>query len=190
MIERLSAAAVAVRLVGNEQALERWQTALTRLADLPDINPTVAGRATRLLFDDAAIRPRGAEFMMARLERALTPRGSVGVTRFAADWLDGFLRDSGLLLVHDRTLWGAIDRWLTGMDDGQFIDILPLLRRTFSSYPEAIREQLQSRVSEIRPRPTGVAAPQTRFDPERAAAVVPVLRRLLGLAEPPKEASL
>ena len=190
MIERLSAAAAAVRLVGNEQALERWQTALTRLADLPDINPTVAGRATRLLFDDAAIRPRGAEFMMARLERALTPRGSVGVTRFAADWLDGFLRDSGLLLVHDRTLWGAIDRWLTGMDDGQFIDILPLLRRTFSSYPEAIREQLQSRVREGRPRPTGVSAPQTRFDPERAAAVVPVLRRLLGLAEPPKEASL
>lgn len=187
MIERLSAAASAVRLVGNEPAAERWQAALGKLADLPDIHPTVAGRATRLLFDEAAIRPRGVEFMMARVERALTPRGSAGVTRFAADWLDGFLRDSGLLLVHDKALWGAIDHWLTGMGEAQFTGILPLLRRTFSSYPEAIREQLQSRAQGGRQRQASGEVPQTRFDPERAAAVVPVLRRMLGLPQPPKE---
>lgn len=127
---------------------------------------------------------------MARVERALTPRGSAGVTRFAADWLDGFLRDSGLLLVHDKALWGAIDHWLTGMGEAQFTGILPLLRRTFSSYPEAIREQLQSRAQGGRQRQASGEVPQTRFDPERAAAVVPVLRRMLGLPQPLEETAL
>ena len=117
---------------------------------------------------------------MRRLERALTPSGSPEVTRYAADWLDGFLRDSGLLLVHDRSLWSAVDRWLVGLTDERFLTVMPLLRRTFSTYPEGVRRQLQDRSNE---RARGQAANRARaasFDEARAAAVLPLLERLLG----------
>lgn len=178
MIERLTAAGAAVRRVPSDTVVDRWQQTLGKLADLPDIHPMVAGRATRLLFDDAILR---AEGVLERVERALTPGGSLETSRYAADWLDGFLRDSGLLLVHDRALWGAIDRWLVGMEAERFVSILPLLRRTFSSYPEGVREQLQARARESRRGSPAAAAREARFDPDRAAAVLPIVGRILGL---------
>ena len=178
MVERLTAAGSAVRLIQDPEATERWRGALLRLADRPAIRPLVAGRATRLLHDEAALRADG---VMSRLERALTPGGSPEVARYAADWLDGFLRDSGLLLVHDRNLWNAIDRWLVGMGDERFQFVLPLLRRTFADYPETVRRQLQDRLRETgRDRRPGTTE-GPRFDRERAAAVVPTLGRLLGI---------
>jgi hypothetical protein len=178
LIDRLSAAGAAVRLVQSDPALKRWHVALGKLSNQPDIHPIVAGRATRLLFDDDVFDSDG---VMERVERALTPGRSAEVSRFAAEWLDGFLRDSGLLLVHDRTLWGAIDRWLLDMDSERFVGILPLLRRTFASYPDGVREQLLSRVrGRWRGQATGDLR-EARFDPSQAAAVLPVVRQILGL---------
>jgi len=184
LIDRISAAGAAVRIVRDERALSRWHEALGKLADHPAIHPMVAGRATRLLFDGVVLRPDG---VMRRLELALTPGGSAGVARYAADWLDGFLRDSGLLLVHDRALWHAIDRWLVALEDERFLGVLPLLRRTFSAYPDGVRQQLQARLRGVAAADaTGVASAAV-FDEALAAAVLPVLYRLLGLA-PPAEA--
>jgi hypothetical protein len=172
MVERLSAAAPAVRLVQVADAAERWRAALAQLADRPAIHPSIAGRATRLLHDEGAWP---AASVRLRLERAL----SSGDARYAADWLDGLLRDSGLLLVHDRPLWQAVDDWLAGLGEERFRAALPLLRRTFAGYPDGVRTQLLARLS----RATTVGLPQvTRFDPARAAAVLPVLGRALGLA--------
>lgn len=176
LTSRLSAAAGAVRLAGDEAAREQWGAALGRLADRPGIHPAVAGRATRLLHDEAALTPDGVR---QRLERALSPAGGSGVARYAADWLDGFLRDSGLLLVHDRPLWAAIDYWLVGLGPERFQAALPLLRRTFADFPDGVRQQLLTRLREGTSAPRSAAA--APFDVGRAAAVLPVARRLLGL---------
>jgi hypothetical protein len=127
------------------------------------------------------LRPAG---VMRRLELALTPGGSADVARYAADWLDGFLRDSGLLLLHDRALWHAIDRWLVALEDERFLGVLPLLRRTFSAYPDGVRQQLQARLRGVAATDVAGGAPVAVFDEARAAAVLPVLYRLLGLAPP------
>ncbi len=174
---RLSAAASAVRLTGDESARERWQATLGRLADRSGIHPAVAGRATRLLHDEAALSPDGVR---QRLERALSPAGATGVARYAADWLDGFLRDSGLLLVHDRPLWAAIDLWLIDLGPERFQAALPLLRRTFADFPDGVRQQLLARLREGATTAPRGAAPAP-FHTARADAVLPVVRRLLGL---------
>lgn len=178
MVDRLSAAAIAVRLVAPPEGAERWTDALVKLADRGGVHPIISGRAARLLFDESALRSDG---VMRRLERALTPSGSPDVIRYAAGWLDGFLRDSGLLLVHDRELWSAIDRWLVGLSDERFQTVMPLLRRTFSGYPEGIRRQLQQR-SQRQGRDGVVRSRADQFDEARAAAVLPLVGRLLGLA--------
>lgn len=186
MIEKLSAAAAAVRLSQDEDAATRWREALGKLADRRGIHPAVAGRATRLLHEEGTMR---AEGVMTRLERALTPGGSPEVTRYAADWIDGFLRDSGLLLLHDRPLWSAIDRWLVGLGEERFRSVLPLLRRTFSTYPEGVRKQLQDRLRERERAPAAGRPRSPAFDEARAAAVLPVLGRILGLAPAHQEAT-
>ncbi|WP_374687299.1 DUF5682 family protein [Promineifilum sp.] len=180
MLERLSAVAAAVALMRDEEAFERWRVALGILADRRAIQPAVAGRATRLLHDAGALRVEGVGLHLARALSAQAGGAAEGA-RYAADWLDGFLRDSGLLLVHDRHLWAAIDGWLAGLDGERFQGVLPLLRRTFAAYPEGVRQQLQDRVSAgSRATPAARREPAT-FDPARAAAVLPTIVRLLGL---------
>lgn len=176
MIESISAVAAAVRLAGGEEPAERWRETLGELADRRGVHGAVAGRATRLLHDAGALRGDGVGL---RLERALSGP-SVTEARYSADWLDGFLRDSGLLLVHDTRLWAEVDGWLGKLASERFVEVLPLLRRTFSDFPEGVREQLQRRAGAFT---ADAAGPERRadFDTARAAAALGVVGRLLGV---------
>ena len=182
MVARLSAVAGALPLGGSDEAGERWRETLGELADRRGIQAAVAGRATRLLHDAGALRGDG---LGLRLGRALSG-SSAAEARFAADWLDGFLRDSGLLLVHDERLWAEVDGWLRGLADERFVETLPLLRRTFSSYPDGVRQQLQRRAATRELAQAGQAR-RADFDPERAARVLPVIGRLVGVDLRPVE---
>jgi len=186
MAERLAAAAPAAQLVAEPRAAKHWLEALLALADRRGIHATVAGRATRLLHEIAPVETPETGFLGRnpvsigrRLARALSGP-SVEETRYAADWLDGLLRDSGLLIVHDRSLWAEVDGWLSGLPGERFVEVLPLLRRTFTGYPEGVREQLRRQLGR-----RGNAGPgdgrRVEFDPARAAAALPVVTRLLGL---------
>ena len=181
MVERLSSAAPVVPLVGEPRAVELWVQTLVALADRRGVQATVAGRATRLLHEAAAQPPAA---IGPRLARALAG-GGAAETRYAADWLDGLLRDGGLLLVHDRTLWAEVDGWLGALPGERFMEALPLLRRTFADYPEGARQQLR-RLSGRRPA-AAAEGRATDFDPARGAAALPIVGRLLGLSWPGEE---
>jgi len=180
----LSAVTPAVGLVESDEAAERWFATLDGLADRRGIQATVAGRATRLLHEAgerktlAPTLSQGERGLVGvRLARALSG-GTVEEARYAADWLEGFLRDSGLLLLHDPRLWAEVDGWLGGLTAERFVEVLPLLRRTFADYPEGVRQQLQRRTVATT---HGTETRAATFDPARAASVLPVVRRLLGL---------
>ena len=100
----------------------------------------------------------------------------------AAAWIDGFLNQSALVLLHDDALWDVLARWLDGLTDDHFVQILPMLRRTFSGFSAPERRRLGERAG----RPGGGSAAKEQevpWDPARAALPIPLLRRLLGLAE-------
>jgi hypothetical protein len=92
------------------------------------VHGLIAGRVTRLLADAGAVSwPEAAR----RLGAAL----SVGATATdKAAWAEGFLSGSGLLLVHDPDLLGVLDGWVASLDEDDFLDVLPLLRRTFGEF--------------------------------------------------------
>ena len=98
----------------------------------------------------------------------------------AAAWLEGFLHGSGLLLLHNEMLWGILDVWVDGLSDEAFTQLLPLLRRTFSSFPAPERRQIGERVKHGGAARTAIAA-ETEVDAARADRVLPVAARLLGL---------
>jgi hypothetical protein len=141
---------------------------------------------TRLLLD--ADRLEAGEVAL-RMARAV----SVGVTPArAAAWVEGFLSESGLLLVHDAGLLGLVDSWITGLPADGFTDVLPLLRRTFGAFTAPERRAIGERV---RRSPPGTAdasgtipgAPAgEQLDLARSAPAVRTVAAILGLeAAPP-----
>jgi Family of unknown function (DUF5682) len=118
------------------QARDRWMTALSGLDGRRDVHGLVAGRIVRLLADAGALSPQQAA---GRFAAAL----SVGVQ--AADkahWAEGFLSGSGLLLAHDRELLAILDGWLASLSAQEFLDALPLLRRTFGEFAPPERSSI------------------------------------------------
>ncbi|MFE0703709.1 DUF5682 family protein [Streptomyces sp. NPDC058872] len=161
----------------------RWGATLLRLARGERIPGVLRGRAARLLLDGGRID--GAE-LGPLMDRVLSP-GTPPAD--AAAWLDGFLGGSsggGLLLVHDPRLFGLVDAWLTGVPDGAFPAVLPLLRRTFSGYEPGVRRTLGELAARgPRPAAPGPAAPAAPgfapvLDRDRADAVLPLLHLILG----------
>ncbi|MEU8873130.1 DUF5682 family protein [Streptomyces javensis] len=173
----------------------RWAAMLRNLAGrdgTPATPGLIRGRAARLLLDDGRL----AEDEAARLMGLALSPGTQPPE--AASWIEGFIgggTGGGMLLVHDERLLGLVDRWLISVPAEAFTDVLPLLRRTFSAYDTGVRRTLGELVRRgpAADGPTGTggrgapAAPGfgPGLDPDRAAAVVPTVRLLLGLDPAP-----
>jgi hypothetical protein len=103
----------------------------------------------------------------------------------AAAWVEGLLRGSGLVLMHQDGVWRALDRFLQRLAPEAFQETLPLLRRAFTTFSGPERRAMGDKVRVLRAdarSPTvarGPAAPD--IDLERARLVVPVLARILGV---------
>jgi hypothetical protein len=175
MLTAIEATEEAVMLVGTAGQRADWRAAQRSVADLAGSQTVVAGRCVRLLLDAAAIEPDEAG---RRLARALSARA---VPAQAVRWLEGFLRGSGLLLVHDSGLWRLIDDWLSGLSAESFDDVMPLLRRAFALFPWPERRQMAELVRGGRgSRSTEVVTSHEDWDMARISAILPVLTAALG----------
>lgn len=164
-----------VTLLQDRELTDPWWAALQRLG--PDVHGTVGGRVDRLLLDAGE---RAADAAAERMARRLSDRDD---TAAAATWLEAFLGGEALLLLHDRTLFGLVDDWVSGIPEELFDDVLPLVRRTFATFSAPERQQVAAVVlarggEGARQAQTYAAAPDLR----RAAAALATTARLLGLA--------
>ncbi|MEU3911849.1 DUF5682 family protein [Streptomyces sp. NPDC029721] len=177
--------AVALLADGQEGLRERWSAVLRKLAGRDTVPGLIRGRAVRLLLDDGRLPPgETARLMGLALSPAASPADAAG-------WIEGFAGGSGggTLLVHDERLLGLIDAWLVSVPERAFIDVLPLLRRTFGAYEAGVRRTL-GELARRGPGPRGIpagAGPAPEgfapdLDPARASAAAEVARRLLGAA--------
>ncbi len=152
---------------------ERWLTTLRQLAERRDLHGLVAGRIVRLLVDAGVLAEDEAA-------RRLSAHLSVGVTPAAkAAWAEGFLSGSGLLLVHDRELLAVLDGWVRELDGDDFLDVLPLLRRTFGEFSPAERSNIADSLKRLG---SGASAPSLEgepVDPERAAGALRTVAAIL-----------
>ncbi|EPH42421.1 hypothetical protein STRAU_4534 [Streptomyces aurantiacus JA 4570] len=162
----------------------RWQRVLRGLVGGERVAGVVRGRCARLLMDDGVLDEGEAARFMGL---ALSPGTEPGE---AAAWIEGFVgggAGGGMLLVHDERLLGLVDAWLTGVSGDAFVDVLPLLRRTFGAYEPGVRRTLGELVRRGPGRPgaalmtEGAPGFAAELDRERADAVLPVVGLLLGL---------
>ena len=147
------------------------------------------GMACRLLLDEQLLE---STEIVTQFGRNL----SLGVAPMdVAAWLDGFLNQQALVLLHDEAIWGAVDAWLSQLGEAQFAQILPLVRRSFSAFSNHERQSLGEKAK--RTPVGGAAVPAAAavaggaaqepppWDEARAVLALPVLAELLGLDLPP-----
>jgi hypothetical protein len=163
----------------------RWQAVLRTLSARDAVPGSVRGRAVRLLLDDGELAPDEAARLMGLVLSPGTPPAD------AAAWIEGFVgggSGGGMLLLHDERLLALVDAWLTGVPAEAFTDVLPLLRRTFSAYEPGVRRSLgelvrrgPGRRGSVTQAGPGIPGFGAGLDTQRADAVLPVVRLLLGL---------
>jgi len=173
LLEKIEATHAAIRLLQDAGHEADWYAALAVVQRSAASQGLLAGAASRLLFDAAQA---DAEATATALGLALAPAQP---TAYATAWIEGFLRGSGLVLIHHRALFDLLDTWLGSLTEDTFREIVPLLRRAFAEFSPPERRQLMDLAGAGPAAPT-VSAEVLDFDWARGARVLPVLRKLLG----------
>jgi hypothetical protein len=174
MFKHIQSVQEAVNLLDNDNFSQQWTQTLHSLLDQHGLHTLLAGRCCRLLLQSGAVtEDESARRFGLALSTANDPAQ-------AAAWVDGFLRGSGQLLIYDETLWNLIDHWISSLGDDTFQQLLPVLRRTFSTFAAPERRQMGERVKQGQTTlPVTTAA--NDVDATRAAAALPLVAMILGL---------
>jgi Family of unknown function (DUF5682) len=153
--------------------LETWLGTLEVISSKSGIHGLLAGRAVRLLLEAERLDASHAAKALSFAASSASDPAQVGV------WVEGFLTGSGLVLLHDDTLWGVLESWLMALSEDHFIAVLPLLRRTFSSFPAPERRSMGEKAKHGEARV--VSTQELGIDETRAALVLPLIAKMLGL---------
>jgi hypothetical protein len=98
-----------------------------------------------------------------------------------AAWIEGFLHGSGLILLHDERLLPLLEEWVTALHDEHFTAVLPLLRRSFSTFTPVERAKIAAQIG----RRPGARADKVDegwdLDETRARMPLPLVTQILGL---------
>lgn len=172
MYRRLLQVQRAITLLRNPTYDEEWRDLLRTLNGQQGLHGLLAGRVARLLRDDETLP---SDAIVAQMGLALSP---VNGPDYAAAWLDGFLRDSGEVLIYDDELWTLLNAWVKELRAEDFEQLLPLLRRTFATFHAPDRKRIGERAKQ---KEVAVAPTTIDIDTARAGRVLPVLKQLLGL---------
>jgi hypothetical protein len=178
--EHLYQLSESIALLNQAEQRGEWHETLQIICDNVHTAPLVAGYSTRLLADAKVM---DGNVLADRFHFALTFAGNPSV---AASWMEGFLKGSGTILLLDERLWTLVNEWVRGIREGDFIALLPLLRRTFSQFSHAERRKIGEKAK--RPGSGHTMASATsddQIDHERGVASLPVVMQLLGLKNKP-----
>jgi hypothetical protein len=164
----------AIELLDAAAHLADWLDCLRRILDSEGVHGLLRGRCARLLLDAGKIE---SDQIARRLSLSLS-RGNDPAQ--GARWLEGFLSGSGLLLIHDEKLLGLIDTWVDEIDGAIFQELLPLLRRTFTTFPTGERRQIGQLLTEGKSTGKGPATDGSEIDAVRGERALPLLKLILG----------
>ena len=181
--EQIGAVNDALRLLQEETYDRAWHDALRALVDHEQVHGTIAGKACRILSESQELEE---EAVAQRFAWALS---AAQATSYSAAWLEGFLAGSGTVLLLDEALWSLLHRWVAQLEEGPFTEVLPILRRSFSTFTKPERRKLGEKArggGSVAATKVG-GATAAGFNHERAARVLPTVGQLLGITKPDAE---
>lgn len=164
----------ALGLLDDAVLVEAWRQQLGFIVDDDQVAAPVAGFALRRLADLGVLDADSVATAFAL--RMMVPVLDAGA------FLENFLAGGVEILIQDPAILGLIDIWLTALNGEGFMDVLPLLRRAFSSFDQPARKRLLGVISKgqmERIKPNAVI--EDAGENAAFAAALPLLMRILGL---------
>lgn len=172
MLAAVDQAHSAINVLENPDQQQRWLHALLATIENDAAHPVLAGRMTRILYE---LKQLDKDQLAQRFQLNLS-QGSDPI--LAAAWLEGLLFNGAVVLLFDDDLFGLLDDWLNQLPEPDFVRVLPLLRRTFTTFSSVELRQIADRVLHGSGNKTQL---EYDHDPELATAALEALARLLGL---------
>lgn len=177
ILDKLVATDYAVAILNEDEINVMWLEFLRQVRTSVNVHPLLSGYATRLLNDKGQITREEMQDMLSYYSSVGNSPADI------AYWFEGFLRSSGSILLLNDNLWSLVNNWVCSLEKETFMELLPIMKRTFSEYSPAERRNLGAKAKKH--SGSDMAQPQnlieTDYNQEDAAKVIPVIRQLLGL---------
>lgn len=164
----------AILLLNNEEYKSAWLETIYRIAEHAHAAAMVKGYAYKILYDTNYIE---TESVAIAFSKALSVNQDPNE---AVNWLEGFLKDAGHLLILDDAIWSIVYEWIANLEANAFQELLPLLRRTFATFKSVEKIKLAEKVKHGK---SVAAKTKTAVDIDllRAEKVIPIIEKLLHL---------
>ncbi len=163
-----------IKLLNDKNYTDQWYLSLAKITHQSNAAPMMRGFALRQLMDAKEISGEPLYLLFySSLSKALP------VAETAA-WLEGFLKGSGTILLIDDDLWQMVNNWVIQLDDELFMQVLPLLRRTFSTFTNPERRKIGEKAKQGTGKKILMPETAMNFDTERAKRGIPIIMELLG----------
>ena len=138
--QHIESAHKALNLTADESLIQRWWQAFDEIINSfgtgSQYHFTILGQIVRLSYQAERI---DAEQLNKILQKTLSPAIQA---EDAAKFFEGFFAESVEYLIYDKMLLNAIQVWILGLQEQEFIEFLPLFRRVFSVLDSGQRKRL------------------------------------------------
>jgi len=186
-LDREAAAARVDAMRGYDEALglfadttlsHTWRHQLALMVEDDQVAAPIAGLSLRRLHDLRAweLPAVAAAFSLHTSGRELQKAGA---------FLESFLSGGSEIVLQDRSLLQLVDAWLCELREEDFIESLPLLRRSFAGFDAVARHRLMEAIAKGPQQGPGVTAAQIIEDDGPFAEALPLLYRILGIGGQP-----
>jgi hypothetical protein len=165
----------AIHIFSDETLTDSWRQQMALMVEDDQVAAQVAGLSLRRLHD-----LRTWELAKVATAFSLHTRGET--PQRAGAFLETFLSGGLEVLLQDLPLLQLIDEWICELNENDFVESLPLLRRSFSSFDSIGRRRLMEQVAQGAQASTKSETATIEGSSEAFERALPLLYRILGIS--------
>ncbi len=157
-----------IQLDDNDQHQSLWFSALGDIMQHHESHPIIKGVSIKILLGKEVIP-------LSEVNRIVSYELSSYTDPYhPALFLQGLVYDGGWLLIQKASIRNLIGDWFQGLTEEEFLHFLPIVRRSLGVFSDHEKKTILSLIS-------GSGSERTvhDLDQERAAVILPALRKLL-----------
>ena len=168
----------ALATFADESLSENWRRQLGLMVEDDQVAASVAGLSLRRLHDLLV-------WDLSAVAAAFSLHTSGQELQRAGEFLESFLSGGSEVILQDQPLLQLIDAWLCELDEQDFVEALPMLRRSFAGFDGVARRRLLETIEKGPVVHSGVNLERDVEDDGAFAEALPLLYQILGIGGRP-----
>jgi len=169
LFEKIQRLNHSIFVLKDDDYIQDWYQVLIRIAENQGSHNILNAQVHRILFERKIY---DHEKISVRMHFHLSTGAS---TMEQAMWIEGFLFGSAMILIHHYPFWKIIDDWLGAVPEEQFMEMVPVLRRTFADFTPAEKKKLAFYARHGRQEKITA---KRNLNQERVRVIMPMLKKI------------